>query len=189
MITTNQSATAKIMVTKFNLIFSIAAAFRILQKKIYEVRVLPFVVLVRGLLENGQKFCRFVSKKDFFNHFADRRKAESLDINVIADPTYSNVYRAYGNQENSKVYHLTKSLTEIACNCEDYKNQIKFIKRGICKHGYALLGICGYTDYKKWIERDTTIERVPVIQEDSGLGWVTNKRSSGEPRRKGRSVD
>lgn len=176
------------MVTKSNLIFSIAAAGRILGKRIYEVRLLPFVVLVRGLLANGQKFARFVSKHDFLNHFADRRKNDAKNINIIPDIDDSNIFRAYGNADNSKVYKLTKELRAIACNCEDYKNQQTFIQRGICKHGYAVLFQLGYFSLKDYVNRDITIERVPV-QGDSDLGYVTNKRSSTEPRRKGRSVD
>lgn len=176
------------MVTKLNLIFSIASAIRILGKKIFEVRVLPFVVLVRGLLDNGQKFCRFVSKRDFLNHFADRRREAAKEINIIVDVDDSNLFMAFGNADNSKVYKLSKELRAIDCSCEDYRNQKSFIQRGICKHGYAVLSHLGYSSLKEYVQRDTTIERVPAV-EDSGMGWVTNKRSSSEPQRKGRSVD
>ena len=176
------------MVTKSNLIFSISSAIRILGKKIFEVRLLPFVVLVRGLLENGQRFCRFVSKKAFLNHFADRRKEAAKEINIIVDVDDSDLFMAFGNADNSKVYNLTKELRAISCTCEDYRNQKAFIQRGICKHGYAVLFNLGYASLKDYVNRDITIERVPV-QGDSDLGYVTNKRSSSEPRRKGRSVD
>lgn len=145
------------MTTKTNLVFSIAAAVRLLGNKIFEVRVLPFVVLVRGLLSNGQKFCRFVSKRAFLNHFADRRKEDSKAVNIIAEIDNSDVFRAFGNAPNSNVYKLTKELRAIACTCEDYKNQQRIIHRGICKHGYAVLSFLGYSSLKEYVNRDTTI--------------------------------
>lgn len=176
------------MITKSNLIFSIAAAGRILEKRIYEVRLLPFVVLVRGLLANGQKFCRFVSKRDFLTHFTDRRKKEAENVDLVPNTQDSSKFWAYSSAPGGKVYTLTKELRFITCSCEDYQNQQKFLQRGICKHGYSVLFYLGFSSLKEYVQRDHTVERVPAV-EDTGLGYVTNKRSSSEPRRKGRSVD
>lgn len=174
------------MITKSNLVFSIAAAGRILGKRIYEVRLLPFVVLVRGLLANGQKFCRFVSKKTFLAHFTDRRKMEAESVDLVPNTQDSSKFWAYSSAPGGKVYTLTKELRSITCSCEDYQNQQKFLQRGICKHGYSVLFYLGFGSLKDYVNRDTTVERIPVRED---LGYVTNKRSSSEPRKKGRSVD
>ena len=145
------------MTTKTNLVFSIAAAVRLLGNKIFEVRVLPFVVLVRGLLSNGQKFCRFVSKRAFLNHFADRRREAAKEINIILDLDDPDLFMAFGNNSTSKVYRVTKTLNRIICDCKDYTNQKNILQRGICKHGYAVLNHLGYTHLNDWIKRGRTI--------------------------------
>jgi hypothetical protein len=175
------------MVTKSNLIYSIAAAARILGKKIFEVRHMPFVVLVRGLLANGQKFCRFVSKQAFRDHFANRRKEEAKKIDIMVDPHNQNQFSAISNQSSS-IYKLEAQADRITCTCEDYRNQRNILKGGICKHGYAVLFHLGFNSLSDYLSRIITA-RIPEPREQPDIGYVTNSRSSGEPRRKGRSVD
>jgi hypothetical protein len=176
------------MVTKSNLVYSIAAAARILGKKIFEVRHLPFVVLVRGLLANGQKFCRFVSKQAFRNHFVDRRKEEAKRIDIVVNPHNQNQFSAISNQSSS-IYKLEAQADRIACTCEDYRNQRNILKGGICKHGYSVLNHLGFTSLSDYLSRESSTARIPEPREQPDIGYVTNRRSSGEPRRKGRSVD
>lgn len=161
------------MVTQFNLIFSIAAAQRILGRSVYEVRVWAWVVLVRGV-----GFCRFMSKKDFLNHFADRRKAESKKITVVVNPRNENEYKVVDKDYTLKVFH-----SEISCNCEDYKNQLRYIGKGICKHGYAVLNHLGFSSLSTYIEtKEAPRATMPPVR-------LSNQRADGKRAPRGRSVD
>ena len=142
-----------IMVTRHNLIYSIAAAQRILGIKtgLYKVEEWVHVVWV-----HGAGFCRFMSKKLFKKHFADRRKEEAKNVNFYTENNID--FTAYGNSGSYAVKALDK---EVTCTCEDYKNQSRFLKRGVCKHGYAALNHLGFNSLQDYIERDRTYQRIP----------------------------
>lgn len=157
------------MVTQFNLVFSIAAAQRILGRSVYEVRVWAWVVLVRGV-----GFCRFISKKDFLNHFADRRKIEAKKITVVVNLRDKSEYKVIDKDYTLKVFHAG-----ISCNCEDYKNQVRYIGKGVCKHGYAVLAQLGFSSLSDFRE---SRESIPEIR-------LSNQRPDGKRAPRGRSVD
>lgn len=163
------------MVTRHNLVYSIAAAQRILGIKtgLYQVQEWAHVVWV-----HGANFCRFVSKKLFKKHFADRRREEAKKINIF-DGEGKGHYYAQGSKND--LYEIYVHKSGIACNCEDFRNQATFFKReGICKHGYAALNLLGFSSLSEYLERDR--EPIPVMLSNGS-------RSSSEPRNRGRSVD
>ena len=171
------------MVTRNNLIYSIAAAQRILGIKsgIYQVQEWAWVIWVRGV-----NFCRFYSKKVFRKHFVDRRKDEAKSIDIVPNPQDENQFKAISK---TRIYSLEAQADRISCTCEDYRNQRHILGGGICKHGYAVLFQIGYESLADYLNRETVTARIPEPEDRSHMGWVTNRRKSGEPRRKGRSVD
>lgn len=171
------------MVTRDNLIYSIAAAQRILGIKtgIYQVQEWAWVVWVRGV-----NFCRFYSKKVFCKHFVDRRKEQAKAIEVVQNPSNENEFKAISK---SNTYRLETQADRVTCTCEDYRNQRNILGGGICKHGYAVLFQIGFTSLKDYLDREVITARIPEPENRSHMGYVTYQRKSGEPRRKGRSVD
>ncbi|MCX5964888.1 MAG: hypothetical protein NT070_17680 [Cyanobacteria bacterium] len=106
------------MVTRSNIIYSIAAAQRILgiAQRIFEVREWAWVVLVRG-----PGFCRFMSKKLFKKHFADFRKKQAEKVQLVANPNNSKEFKATGS---AGTYTLNAEDKAIKCTCEDFRNQV-----------------------------------------------------------------
>ena len=169
------------MVTRNNLVYSIAAAQRILGIKtgLYQVEEWAFVVWVRG-----KNFCKFVSKKLFKKHFADRRRVEAQNIDLIIDDQDASHYTALGS---SGFHHLHTHDQGVNCTCEDFKNQVHILKRGICKHGYAVLNHLGFDSLSDYLERDRTYERVNL--DNVPVVLSNGARSSSQPRVRGRSID
>ena len=171
------------MVTRHNLVYSIAAAQRILGIKtgLYQVEEWAFVVWVRG-----KNFCQFVSKKLFKKHFSDRRREEGKMIDLVIDPQNDRHFTAMGG---NGIYELHANDRGVDCTCEDYKNQCRIFGSGarLCKHGYAVLGHLGFSSLSEYIERGrgsgrVDLNNVPVMLSNGA-------RSSSQPRLRGRSVD
>ncbi|MGE5658154.1 MAG: hypothetical protein ACM37W_16245 [Actinomycetota bacterium] len=97
------------------------------------------------------KGCRpkFYSKDSFRNHFVDWRKAQSEEIDIFE--TEGNKYTAINERKHS-IYTVEALQDGIRCGCDDYQNQIKFLKKGCCKHGYALLNYLGFDRLSDYIE-------------------------------------
>ena len=172
------------MVTRSNIIYSIAAAQRILNIKsgLYDVQEWAFVVWVRG-----KNFCKFVSKKLFKKHFADFRKKQAEKVNLVVDPNNAKEFKAVGN---SGLYTLKVEDKAVTCDCEDYRNQIFHLraKHSTCKHGYAVLFKLGFSSLSDYIERDRTCERVDVFK-NAPVSLSNGSWTTANPRPKGRSVD
>lgn len=170
------------MVNKNNLIFSIAAAQRILNIKsgIYQVQEWAWCVWVRG-----KNFCKFFSKKVFYKHFANYRKEQSKEVDIIQNPQDENEFTAIST---SNLYKVEAQSDRVICECEDYKNQSKFIGTGICKHGYAAISILGFETLQSYLDARKTYKKFDPFK-DAPVSLSNGARKSGEPRRKGRSVD
>ena len=146
------------MITQKTLIYSIEAAKRILNIKsgVYEVQEWAWVIWVRGT-----GFCRFMSKKVFQKHFADRRKEAGKSIFVSVDTHDNSHFIAQGSKD---FYELFTHDSSVSCNCEDFKNQMRFIGKGVCKHGYAVLNFLGFGSLAEYVDRDRSYEKVPSLQ-------------------------
>ena len=101
-------------------------------------------VMVKG------KRPRFWKKLDFLCHFADWRRSQSKEL--VTDRLMPDVFAVINEKKKSK-YVVKIALDAIACTCEDYKNQVKFLRKpGVCKHGYAVLKSLGVTKLSEYIE-------------------------------------
>ena len=139
------------MTTARNLIYSIAAAARILNIEKEEIKSLEIwqkVVLVKI---HNQK-ARFISRQEFCQHFADWRKENSQSL--LATPHVHNdeLFTVYNPQKNTS-YHVSLHPKELICNCGDWANQKEFIGKACCKHCYSVLNYLGLSSLKEYIER------------------------------------
>jgi hypothetical protein len=102
---------------------------------------------VCAIVVAGQR-CRFVSKKSLAAAFVAFRKESARQ--VVITRTSTDTFRAVGRDT---VYTVTATDTAITCDCQDYKNQIDSLKRGVCKHGYAALNILGFDSLAAYLAR------------------------------------
>jgi hypothetical protein len=126
-----------------SLIYSRAAAARIMRVPVEQIRrveVWPRVVLVVPFAGHGLR-ARFVSKKTFLTHFAEWRRQSARDLLVMSQQRDEFLVRNPANGHEYRV-HMTKRAA--TCGCEDYRNQIRYIGGGCCKHGYAVLQSLNY---------------------------------------------
>jgi hypothetical protein len=138
------------MVTAFNLIYSVSAVRRLLglaNDAAVTIRQFAWVVWVwvKG------KRPTFISKKVFKLHFVDRRKVAAQALSATQWFDQPNRFTVY-NESKESVYVVECSPTTLQCTCDDYSNQIKFIGRGCCKHGYAVLNQLGYSSLSQYIQ-------------------------------------
>jgi hypothetical protein len=95
---------------------------------------------------------RFLKKLDFLCHFADWRRSQSKEL--VVDRLMPNKFAVINEKKKSK-YVLTIRPDNIVCTCEDYKNQIKFLRKaGVCKHGYAVLKKLGIDQFSQYIKEN-----------------------------------
>lgn len=139
------------MVTRDNLVVSISAVRRMFGVAVgIAIRVQRFAFVV-WIHIAGQR-PRFVSLKAFKQHFVDHRKAQAQALTAtqwVDQKTYFTVR----NETKGSAYHLEAKRDRIDCQCEDYKNQMQFIGRGCCKHGYAVLNLLGFKRLSEYIQQ------------------------------------
>jgi len=101
-------------------------------------------VIVKG------KRPRFYKKFEYFCNFADWRRSQSKEL--VVDRLMPNIFAVINEKKKSK-YITTIRPDSVICNCEDYKNQVKFLKKpGVCKHGYAVLKSLGVFKLSEYIK-------------------------------------
>jgi hypothetical protein len=101
-------------------------------------------VIVKG------KRPRFYKKSEYFCNFADWRRSQSKEL--VVDRLMPNIFAVINEKKKSK-YITTIRPDSITCNCEDYKNQVKFLRKpGVCKHGYAVLRSLGVFKLSEYIK-------------------------------------
>jgi hypothetical protein len=99
----------------------------------------------------------FVSKQALLLHFAEWRKATSRSLLVTRNIARSDLF-AVRNEGKSTVYKVQTYTGGIKCECEDFKNQSRFLGRACCKHCYAVLGHLGFGSLADYIEASTTVQ-------------------------------
>lgn len=119
---------------------------------------------------------RFWKKFDFLFHFADWRRSQSKEL--VVDRLMPDVFVVINDKKKSK-YVVKIQFDAVACTCEDYKNQVKFLpKAGVCKHGYAVLKKLGFSKFSDYIKDDgyqkaldnfkqENISKVTVVRTDA----------------------
>lgn len=137
------------MVSRENLVYSIAAARRILGDAFKVVRVERWLNVCLVVFKNCR--ARFMSCKAFTAHFAAWRKLQAQALTVAPTDTPATYTVTNPKKETSYYTHAFGRLG-IGCDCEDANNQFKFLgRRGCCKHGYAVLNHLGYTSLSEYI--------------------------------------
>jgi len=86
----------------------------------------------------------FLSKKLYHDHFAQFRREGAKGVKI----SFVDGFKAQGVKE---VYDLDPQDTHIECGCQDFAFQKEAWGRGCCKHGYALLGMFGYSSLQDYV--------------------------------------
>ena len=139
------------MVTAQNLVYSKAAAARILNLDyilIKDIEIWNKVVLVKV---QDQK-SKFISKKDFRQHFVDWRKARSIGLETTPH-LYNQELFAVHNLHKDTQYQVSVHPQELICNCDDWANQKEHLGKACCKHCYSVLSYLKYLSLKEYIEQ------------------------------------
>ena len=134
-----------------------------------------FVVFSKG---HGRP--TFLSVQAFYNSFVNDRKARSSTIKVTPNAFADRVFTA--RNPNGNAYTVIVS-DAIECQCRDYREQINFLGRGMCKHGYATLRHLGFSSLIEW----QTIEKLRRYPAPSD--WPTFTPRSRPTQINGRSID
>ena len=143
------------MLTAFNILYSAAAARRLLGLKSsapVEIRDFQRVIWVHV---KGQR-PTFISKGAFKQHFADWRKAQSKGLKVTERLDIANHYTVRNLQKDT-AYVVEKRADGVFCTCDDLNNQLEFFGRGCCKHGYAVLNHMGFGSLNEYIQAQKVI--------------------------------
>ena len=139
------------MVTAQNLVYSKAAAARILNLDyilIKDIEVWNKVVLVKV---QDQK-SKFISKKDFRQHFVDWRKARSYSLKTTPN-NYNQELFTVVNPHKDTNYQVSLQVKELICNCDDWANQKELLGKACCKHCYSVLNYLNCSSLKEYIEK------------------------------------
>lgn len=138
------------MVTAFNLVYSASAVRRLLGVAAgVAVRIQKFAFVIWVHVQ-GQR-PTFLSKVLFRFHFAEWRKAQARGLTATQWVDQATRFTVR-NENKGSAYVIDCSPSRLNCTCEDYKNQVEFIGRGCCKHGYAVLNKLGFSSLAKYVE-------------------------------------
>lgn len=103
----------------------------------------------------------FVSKADFKRHFVERRKAAAESLAVtdwLRDPPRYTVK----NPETGAAHLVVEQGDRLDCDCEDYQWQQRFMGRGCCKHGYAVLRYLGFDSLDDFMAVNTSVDEMTL---------------------------
>jgi len=143
-------------------VYSLSAARRLFGQKVVNIEERPCNVLItfndgsqnladkklfkqQGALSDAEPSSARVAP-----HFAEHRRQLGLKIDDVK-PINSYVYHV-----KSK-YWVSVFSDRVSCTCGDYKTQQELgIKRGCCKHGYAVLKTLGCTSLAEFIQKQSS---------------------------------
>jgi len=140
------------MLTKETLIYSRAAAARLLKMEPEQIRKLeiwPNVVLVWAY----GKRPRFVSKKAFLEDFVNSRRARAK--NLRAKALGNNTFLVPSETREGVYYKvIEKEPGCFTCECKDWATQkVAGIKNATCKHIYSVLFFLGFSSLREYIAK------------------------------------
>jgi predicted nucleic acid-binding Zn finger protein len=137
------------MVTAFNILYSTAAVRRLLGlQSSAQVQIREFFKVV-WVWVKGQR-PTFISKAVFKIHFVEWRKAQARGLKVTERLDRPNAYTVR-NECKDSTYIVEARADGVFCGCHDFKNQLEFLGRGCCKHGYAVLNDLGFGSLRDYI--------------------------------------
>ncbi|HHP7231696.1 MAG TPA: hypothetical protein ACFCUY_12660 [Xenococcaceae cyanobacterium] len=139
------------MITAQNLIYSKAAAARILDIDKTEIKELENwhkVILVKIRNQKSQ----FISKRDFRQHFAEWRKSRSHGLKATPHLYDKQLFTVFNPYKHTR-YQVLVAPQELVCECEDWANQKEILGKACCKHCYSVLNYLNYSSLKEYIEQ------------------------------------
>lgn len=163
------------------LIFNLASIARLSGKPeaaIDRFEVWEKVVFV--VFSKGHGRPTFLSVQAFYKCFVKDRQERSKTIEVTQNPFADRIYTA--RNPNGHTYAVILS-DRAECQCRDYREQINFLGRGMCKHGYAVLNHLGFSSLTEW----QTIEKLKKYPAPSD--WPQFTPRSRATQINGRSID
>ncbi|WNZ22724.1 hypothetical protein HJG54_07545 [Leptolyngbya sp. NK1-12] len=136
------------MVTSLNLVYSAAAVRRMLATTFPVVRIEKWwkVCLV---VFKGRRAC-FMSRQAFLKHFVEWRKAQARALQVTQQLQAPNKFTVRNETKNYS-YIVQATPSGLFCECEDYHNQLQFLSKGCCKHGYSVLSYLGFSSLQHYL--------------------------------------
>lgn len=133
-----------------SMLYTKSAAARILGNLAIEVERVDLVrgvVLVVYRTKHG-RCSTFISPKKFKQDFVDIRREAGRTLPSVQ--INSSLYRVKSSDQGAS-YEVRLTDSGVACQCRDYREQIKSFGHGCCKHGYAVLqnwlGVSSLRDY------------------------------------------
>lgn len=138
------------MVTATNILYSVAAARRILGIYYPEIKVSIQVWAKVVLVISDGRRPRFISKKVFHQHFVDWRKEQAKALVVQRHELLTRSFNVV-NPKKDSTYRVVACKDALHCECEDYKNQIGFWGKAMCKHSFATLDFIGYRSFADYL--------------------------------------
>lgn len=143
------------MVNAFNILYSAAAARRLLGlKSSAPVEIRDFNRVIWVWVKGHRP--TFISKAAFKRHFADWRKSQARGLKVTERLDIANHYTVR-NLHRDTAYVVEKRPDGVFCTCDDLNNQLEFFGRGCCKHGYAVLTHLGFGSLNEYIQAQKII--------------------------------
>jgi predicted nucleic acid-binding Zn finger protein len=137
------------MVTAFNILYSAAAARRLLGlSSSAKVELKEFARVIWVWVKGKRP--TFISKAVFKAHFAQWRKAQSKGLKVTERFDMANHYTVR-NVYKDTAYVVEARVDGVFCTCDDFNNQLEFFNRGCCKHGYAVLAHLGFASLGEYL--------------------------------------
>lgn len=136
------------MVTSLNLIYSAAAVRRIVGDRFPVVRVERWWKVVLVVFKGCRP--RFMSRAAFLKHFVEWRKAQARALKVTQWLDCGSRFTVR-NEFKDSVHVVDCSASGLVCTCEDYQNQMQFLGKGCCKHGYAVLACLGFDSLQHYL--------------------------------------
>jgi hypothetical protein len=135
------------VITAFNLVYSIAAVRRMVSDRFQVVRIEKWWRVVLVVFKGCRP--RFMSQQAFKNHFVQWRKLQAQALSVRQ---FQALRYVVGNEAKRSAYLVECRSDAIECECDDYKNQIEFLGKGCCKHGYAVLSVLGFDSLQAYVK-------------------------------------
>jgi hypothetical protein len=132
------------------LVYSASAARRIFQVPAgLRVRVVKYWRVCWVWVQGERP--RFVSLTVFKTHFVSWRMQASAPLSVSKTSSFN--WRTVANPGSGKRYPVAIAASGPICRCDDYRNQMHLLGRGVCKHGYAVLRSLGYGSLSSYLSR------------------------------------
>jgi hypothetical protein len=92
----------------------------------------------------------FISKAIYHQHFVDFRRQTAKPL-LAYHPSGDWQDWTVINPDKGTSYRVKTCGDKITCTCEDYHNQVHFLGRGCCKHGYAVLATLGFSSLRDFL--------------------------------------